>query len=282
MKNKKSINLSFWALHIFLIVFLLAQLIYSPVTQQLAIIICASAYVVYGASLCMAYLLYSHFNMNDMRLFLGVISVAAGAACIAFTQEIYDNFYFSSVAFLIFSTFFMLQRAVNMMRIYKIGAKRTLFLSFLGILCGVLCLVFANKFTVYSQNTSIIAFLLLIFNSILWLVYGIIYSGKEKIKTALPRKLQPNNIPMPSEEDTMEFDALKLNVNYNTQETEKTAQAKNEQNSAWVILSPSDEELFCVPRAKASAHSNDDRVYFYAPANGDKITDKNKQNETLQ
>ncbi len=273
MKRQSKPQIEFLLLHIFTTVFLLVQLFYSPIFLELAIVILATAYIIYGACLCVGYLMYGYSHLSDMRLFFGLLSITFGALGIAYTDIIYANFLLFSIVLLLFSSIFILQRAVNMMRNYKKGGKRALILSFTGVGITALCILLLQYSPQYFLNKDTISLILLIFNSISLFIYGIIISGKQKAISFASKKAQSALISSATIEDTLEFDALKVKTNYtiNSANENKNSTAKEPADS-WVILRPCEEELFTKRASAKRMHSDIDNIYIYAPLAQEKQT----------
>ncbi len=284
MKRQNKTQIEFLLLHIFTTVFLLAELFYSPIYIELAIVILAAAYIIYGACLCVGYLMYGYSHLSDMRLFFGLLSITFGALGIAYNDMIYTNLLLFSIVLLLFSSIFILQRAVNMMRNYKKGGKRALILSFTGIAVTALCILLLQYSPQYFLNKDTISLILLIFNSFSLFVYGIIVTGKQKAISFASKKAQNALITSTTIEDTLEFDALKVKTNYaiNGAKENKNSITKEPADS-WTILRPCEEELFTKRASANNMHTDIDNIYIYAPLAQEKqgLTDTSADNNAV-
>ncbi len=268
MKKKIKPQVGFLLLHVFIIVFLFAQLFYSPFYIQLTIIVFSAAYIFYGASLCVGYLMYGYSHLSDMRLFFGLLSISFGTLGIAFSDVIYDNFLIFTITLLLFSSIFILQRAANMMRNYKAGGKRAFILSFWGIGTTLFCVFLFQYSPEYFENKETISIILLIFNSILLFVYGIIINGWQK---AISFATKNAKNPTVNIEDTLEFDSLKVKTKTKLGNVNS---ANSVPDSSWFILRPSHGELFA-KRTGSTVQNENDNIYIYAP-----LAQKNEQAKT--
>ncbi len=278
MNKQSRMRLDFYFLNIFVILCLSIQLMYAPIYSQFIVAVFGAAYVFYGASLCARYLIYSYSSINDMRLFFGLISILAGTLCIAFMDYIYENIFVLSTAFLLFYSCFNMQSAINMLRNYTKGGVLALVLSLIGVFVGIFAIAIDQIYPEYIVDGKNLSYIILIFNSILRLFYGIIYNRRQNIIAHVTKKAEKVPVPKQSAEDTIEFDALKITTKFNTFSKEDAKnQAENE--SPWKIIRPSKEELFAVARTSKNAQEGNDKVYVYAPVRQNTKQEEKHTNE---